>query len=136
QGPIVSFKHASSSALNKMTNSNANTLDSTTFAGYGVGLANGESVSQTASCDGVIILWGEGTGTLTVKNGGSGGTTVATIDTSTGDGASNITSVPLGSYGSKNIWIGSTGDSIVEGVLPTVGNRTSGVRVWRCGNTG
>lgn len=132
------FAHASSSAsgVGSMSTASASTLDLTTFAGYGSQLTDGQSVAHTATCDGIFVVWGEGTGTLTVKDGGSGGTVVATIDTSTGDGASNITSIDLTTYASHNVHIQSSGTTIVEGVMPTGGNRTRGIRVWRCANPG
>jgi hypothetical protein len=134
--PTVGFKHASSTttfATMRLPNIQG-TNTTLGFAGYGVNMTNGQACSGTYNCDGVFVLWKQNTGTLTVKDGGAGGTTVATIDTSEGTGASNITSIDLGTFGSKEIWIGSTGATTLEGIYPTVGNRTSGIRVWRCGH--
>ncbi len=112
------------------------TANDTGFAGYGTNLSNGQIIQRNINADGVIILWGEGTGTLTVRNGGASGSIVATIDTSTGDGTSNITSINLGAYGTKDLYIESTGNTHVEGLLPTVGNRTNGIRMWNGGHSG
>ncbi len=136
--PVVGYKHNATSLElggNRMT-SLGGTTTATGFAGYSGSMTNGQSASNTAICDGVFVLWSEGTGTLTVRDGGAGGSVVATIDTSTGNGASNITFVDLTTYASHDVWIGSTGNTILEGVLPTVGNATKGVRVWRCAHTG
>lgn len=133
--PIVTFQHTNTTALfNKMTSGGTNSTNG--YAALAQTLSNGQTATKTVTCDGLFVLWGEGTGTLTVKDGGSGGTTVATIDTSTGDGASNITSIDLTTYASHSIYIESTGDTILEGIQPTVGNRTKGVRVWRCAKAG
>lgn len=108
-----------------------------TLADWGATLTDGETAEHTASCDGVLIVWSAGTGTLTVKDGGSGGSTVATIDTSTGTTTGNITSVDLTSYASHQVYIVSSGTSVLEAVYFTVGNRTSaGVRVWDLSHSG
>lgn len=133
--PTVSFQHSKGSFAPTM-NTAGGTLNSSTFAGWGSTLADGEYSEDTQDCDGVMVVWGEGTGTLTVKDGGSGGSVVATIDTTTGNGGGNITSIDLGTYEEHTIYIESSGSSILEGILPTVGNRTSGVRVWRCTHSG
>ena len=133
--PTIGFQHARGSFAPTMDTAGG-TLNDNTFAGWGATLADAEYSEDTQDCDGVLVVWGEGTGTLTVKDGGSGGTTVATIDTTTGNGGGNITSIDLGTYEEHTIYIESSGSSILEGILPTVGNRTSGVRVWRCTHSG
>lgn len=133
--PTVGFQHSKGSFAPTMDTAGG-TLNSSTFAGWGSTLADAEYSEDTQDCDGVLVVWGEGTGTLTVKDGGSGGAVVATIDTSTGNGGGNITSIDLGAYEEHTIYIESSGSSILEGILPTVGNRTSGVRVWRCTHSG
>jgi len=133
--PIVGYHTAGSTSFHAMPTSTGSDSESGA-AGFSSTLTDGQSSSMTVYCDGVIVLWTAGTGTLTVKDGGSGGSTVATIDTNTGTGSSNITSIDLTTHASHNIWIGSTGNTHLEGVYPTAGNRTVGVRVWRFAHAG
>lgn len=134
--PIVGFRHATTTALVPRMSTVQGTLTDSSFGGWGTILGDGEYAEDTQTCSGVIVMWKEGSGTLTVKDGGSGGTTVATIDTSTGNGAGNITSIDLTTYASHQIYIVSTGTSTLEGILPTTGNRTAGIRVWRAAHAG
>lgn len=135
--PTVPFKHAYAGTFGLQTmDTTQGTNTNSAFGGWGKTLSDGQYCEDTETCDGVFVVWGENTGTLTVKDGGSGGSTVATIDTSTGDGGGNITSIDLSSYASHTIYIESTGDTTLEGILPTVGNRTGGVRVWNGAHTG
>lgn len=133
--PTVSFKHTSGT-LNEKMDTIAGVANTSAFAGFGTTLSDGQYCEDTQTCDGVFVVWGEGTGTLTVKDGGSGGTTVATIDTSTGSGGCNVTSIDLTTYASHTIYIESSGTSDLDGILPTVGNRSVGVRMWRGAHSG
>lgn len=134
-GPVCDMVVNYTGAIRAMTTPGGTVTEDAT-AGYGSTMTAGQSASHTAVCDGVFVVWRTGTGTLTVRDGGAGGTIVATIDTSTGTGTCNITSVNLTTYASHNIWIGSTGNTQLDGVLPTVGNRTRGIRVWNISHTG
>jgi hypothetical protein len=110
------------------------TVSTSTLAGYGATMTNAQYAEQTAvSCDGVIVVWKEGTGSLVVNDGA---TDIATIDTTTGDGSANITSIEFPSYTSRTVRITSTGNTTLEGVYFTGGNRTTGVRVWNASHTG
>ncbi len=138
--PIVGLRHpASGIGIPKFTSTINGTQVSgagSGFAGWAVTMTNGQSNETVHICDGVFIIWTEGTGSLIVKDGGSGGSTVATIDTSTGSGYSNITSIDLTTYASHTIYIESSGNTKLEAVMPTVGNRTVGIRVWRAAHAG
>lgn len=137
----VGFVHASDGAsrhMDTLTNATSST-DVNGFGGYHCTMTDGQSCAHTVSCDGVIVLWRSqpGGGTLTVRDGGAGGTIIGTINTSTGSGWSNISSFPMTSgYASRQIWISSTGNTTLEGIFPTVGNRTSGIRIWDGTNNG
>src|SRR5690606_14720757 len=51
-------------------------------------------------------------------------------------GKSNITSINLTTYASHQIYIESTGNTQLEQIYPTVGNRTQGIRVWNLCHSG
>lgn len=108
-----------------------------TLATNGTLLSSGQSADCTYTCSGMYIIFGGGGGTLTVKDGGSGGTTKATIDTSLYSGDNNLYWIDLTTYASHNVWIGCTGsDTILDGICTTVGNQARGTLVWRIGQPG
>lgn len=134
--PTVGAKTAHpSGGLNTMDTVQGS-INSSGYAGFGTSLTNGQFAESTHDCDGVYVVWSQGTGSLTVKDGGSGGSIVATIDTSLGSGKSNITFVDLTTYDEHQIYIQSVGDTQLEFIYPTVGNANQGVRVWNCCHAG
>jgi|GEM_PF-2525456 len=133
----IGYRRASSGGWGPMdTIGGTSSTDVSGFGGYHCTMTNGQSCAHTATCDGVLVVWRENTGTLTIKDGGSGGTTIGTIDTTTGNGWSNVSSFDFGTLASREIWIGSTGNTTLEGIFVTVGNLDAGIRVWDGTNAG
>lgn len=134
----TSFTESSANAATVTVNASAGTSAAiNTLAGSGRELAIGNSVSSTHTCSGVYVVFKGGGGTLTVKDGGSGGTTKATIDTSLYSGNNNLYWVDLTTFASHNIYIEcSVGTTIIDGICTTAGNNTAGVLLWRIGRPG
>src|SRR5690606_2388834 len=65
--PTNDYVVAYSGAFRAMNGTIQGTPSLTGFGGYSTLLTNGQNVSGTYTCDGVIVVWSEGTGTLTVK---------------------------------------------------------------------
>lgn len=102
------------------------------MGGWARSLASGQNLSHVGSCDAVSVVYTGGGGTLTIKDGGSGGTTLATIDTSGESGASKVWTSSSLTYASHDIWVGCTvSATVVEALyLHRDGSATGGVRVW------
>lgn len=134
----TSFTESSSNAATVTVNASAGTSAAiNTLAGSGRELAIGNSVSSTNTCSGIYVVFKGGGGTLTVKDGGSGGTTKATIDTSLYSGNNNIVWVDMTTYASHNMYIEcSVATTIIDGICTTAGNNTAGVLFWRVGREG
>lgn len=106
-----------------------------TMTGQGTKLAVGNSASSTNTCRGIEVVFMGGGGTLTIKDGGSGGTIRGTIDTSIYSGTQNIVPVDLVTYGSHDIYIeASVAPVILDGIRTSVAG--FGIAHWRIGIPG
>lgn len=103
------------------------------MGGWARSLAAGQSLENVfASIDGVSIVYTGGGGTLTVRDGGSGGTIIGTIAPGA-PGASQVWTSGALSLGAHTIHVASSGGTtVVEALYGHSGNRASGVRVWPC----
>lgn len=113
------------------------TLTETTTGGWGAVLASGQTASHTTRCDGWVVGYTAGSGNLVVRDGGPAGTILATINTASVSGSGNVWQSGALSAGNHTIHITATGGSAtLDFVMPHLGTRTKGGRVWQISHGG
>lgn len=128
--------YAKSSGHPTMDTCDGTTTDITT-GGWGAVLTAGQTASHTARCDGWSVGYTAGAGNLVVRDGGPTGTVLATIDTSAVSGSGNVWTSGGLTLGNNQIHITATGGSAtLDFVMPHLGTRTKGGRVWSVSHTG
>ncbi len=112
------------------------------FGGHSGNHASGQYSEHTAYCDRVSVLYRispSGLGaTITIRDGGSGGTIIGTIDPYGADNWSNMwTSDDLGA-GNHTIHISVSGGTgvYIEGAYFYNGNYDKGIRIWPANKSG
>lgn len=113
------------------------------IGGWAVELENNEYVRQESNMDGITIMYTKHAngGDLEIRDGGAGGTLLATIDTyaATTESGHTWTSGAL-TYASHNIYIkgvcGGGEKVVVEACYVHSGTRDKGFRVWQAAHGG
>jgi len=109
------------------------------FGGYSSTMAVNDTAQVICSCDGITVIWtgAPSGGSIEVRDGGSGGTLVDTIDTTSATGASQITTIDFGSYASRTVHLKCVSASVIfEGAYMHSGDQGYGIRVWTGGHAG
>ena len=109
------------------------------FGGYSSTMAVNDTAAVTCYCDGITVIWtgSASGGSIEVRDGGSAGTLIDTIDTSTEIGSSYTTTVDFGSYASREVHLKCVGASVVlEGAYLHAGDQDTNIRVWTGGHSG
>lgn len=115
----------------------AGSTTNTTSGGWGAVLSSGQTASHTARCDAWSVGYTAGAGNLVVRDGGPSGTILATIDTSLVTGSGNVWTSGALTLGNNTIHIAASGGSAtLDFVLPHLGTRTAGGRVWSLSHSG
>ncbi|TXG77300.1 SGNH/GDSL hydrolase family protein [Patescibacteria group bacterium] len=113
------------------------TTTDTTTGGWGAVLSSGQTASHTARCDAWSVGYTAGAGNLVVRDGGPTGTILATIDTSAVSGSGNVWTSGALTLGNNQIHITASGGSAtLDFVMPHLGTRTKGGRVWSVSHSG
>lgn len=116
------------------------TYTGTGFSGHGVRLNNGEILEHTTTCDRVSVVYRTSAsgGNVEVRDGGSGGTLLATINMTGADTWGNVWTSDALSEGSHHIYLVATSGtaSYIEGFYFYLRNYDQGVRVWVGGKSG
>lgn len=132
------FPIIGSSATNTTTTTTAGTYTNTGAGGQGSILTTGQEFTQTFAGDAVTIIYGTGaaagtglvSGTISVYDGPSSGTAVATVNANSGTTAySQLLDVTFGSNTTRTITIKVTGGTgtLIEQIVPHAGTLTQGV---------
>lgn len=115
------------------------TPSATGAGGYSSAMAVNDTAQIVAPCDGISIVWtrSPGGGNIEVRDGGSGGTLITTINTAGAAAASQVTRVDLTTYASHTIHLKVVSAGVTfEGAYLHAGDQTAGTRVWTCGHAG
>jgi len=131
--PPVGYVPAATGGTGPAFDTNTGTYTGTDFSGLASTLAAGQAIEHTAICDRVTVVYRQtvGGGNIEVRDGGSGGTLLTTINTAGANTFSMMWTSAALTAASHTIWIGRTsGTPVVAGAYFYLGNYDKGVRVW------
>lgn len=132
--------NAGTSPVGPHFSATTSTYSGSGFGGHSGSHASGDTSEHTATCDRISVIYRQssGGGTITIKDGGSGGTTIGTINASGTDTWSVKWDSAALSAGSHDIYISVSGGSgtFIEGVYFYYNNYSTGFRVWPANKSG